>query len=58
MATIPEDLQHLRDFPQYDATFQDHPQFRLKLEHWAGRTDKVLTCAHYSLHNIIIEGMC
>jgi hypothetical protein len=38
MATIPEDLQNLRDFPQYDATFQDHPQFRRRLEAWADKT--------------------
>ena len=41
MATIPEDLQNLRDFPQYDATFQDHPQFRQRLETWADKTKKV-----------------
>ncbi|CAI8024340.1 Arf-GAP with coiled-coil, ANK repeat and PH domain-containing protein 2 [Geodia barretti] len=38
MATIPEDLQNLCDFPQYDATFQDHPQFRRSLEAWADKT--------------------
>lgn len=43
MAAIPEDLKHLQDFPQYDATFQDHPQFRQRLDQWADRTEKVLT---------------
>jgi hypothetical protein len=38
---IPEDLRNLRDFPQYDATFQDHPQFRQRLEQWAGKTKKL-----------------
>ena len=41
MATIPEDLQNLCDFPQYDATFQDHPQFRRSLEAWADKTKNV-----------------
>ena len=41
MAAIPEDLRNLRDFPQYDATFQDHPLFRRHLEQWAGKTKKV-----------------
>lgn len=42
MTEIPEDLRHLREFPQYDATFQDHPHFRENLERWADRTDKVI----------------
>ena len=42
MTEVPEDLRHLREFPQYDATFQDHPQFRENLERWADRTDKVM----------------
>lgn len=41
MTAIPEDLKHLQDFPQYDASFQDHPQFRQRLEQWADRTEKV-----------------
>ena len=45
-ATIPEDLQNLRDFPQYDATFQDHPQFRQSLENWADKTKRVSSCRH------------
>lgn len=41
MVAIPEDLRHLKDFPAYDATFQDGPKFRQNLSHWALKTDKV-----------------
>ncbi len=39
--TIPEDLRHLRDFPTFDSSFQDKPNFRQNLSHWAAKTDKV-----------------
>lgn len=41
MEAIPEDLLHLKDFPMFDATFQDKPNFRQNLSHWAQKTDKV-----------------
>lgn len=47
MTAIPEDLKHLQDFPQYDATFQDHPQFRKRLEQWADKTEQVCHYLHY-----------
>ena len=41
MEVIPEDLRHLKDFPSFDASFQDKPNFRQNLSHWALKTDKV-----------------
>lgn len=41
MVEIPAELRHLKDFPAYDASFQDGPNFRQNLSHWALRTDKV-----------------
>ncbi len=44
MVEIPAELRHLKDFPAYDASFQDGPNFRQNLSHWALRTDKVSRC--------------
>lgn len=41
MEAIPEDLRHLKDFPTFDSSFQDKPNFRQNLQHWAQKTDKV-----------------
>lgn len=41
MEAIPEDLRHLKDFPAFDSSFQDKPNFRQHLLHWALKTDKV-----------------
>ena len=40
-AQVPEDLRTLKDFPVYDASFQDGPCFRQNLTHWAIKTEKV-----------------
>lgn len=42
-AQVPEDLRTLKDFPVYDASFQDGPCFRQNLSHWSLKTEKVRT---------------
>lgn len=49
MEDIPEDVRHLKDFPSYDSSLLDGPQFRQKLHTWASKTEKVSSLvAHWS----------
>jgi len=41
MVEVSNNLRNLKDFPAYDASFQDGPKFRQNLSHWALRTEKV-----------------
>jgi hypothetical protein len=38
---IPDDILHLKDFPYYDSSLQDNPQFRQNLTTWANKTEKL-----------------
>lgn len=41
MVDVPTELRQLKDFPAYDASFQDGPNFRQNLSQWALRTEKL-----------------
>lgn len=55
MEVIPDDLRHLKDFPSFDASFQDKPTFRQNLTHWAAKTDKV-SCSETASYSKKIFG--
>ena len=39
--SFPADVRTLKDFPCYDSSLQDGPQFRQRVHTWANRTEKV-----------------
>lgn len=45
---VPDDIRHMKDFPSYDASLEDTPQFRQKLLVWSNKTEKV--CCWYSVY--------
>lgn len=42
--SIPLDIRELQDFPSFNTSFQDGPNFRQNLHFWAQKTEKV-SCA-------------
>lgn len=42
--TIPLDIRELQDFPLFNTSFQDGPNFRQNLNLWAQKTERLSTC--------------
>eukprot|EP00731_Ephydatia_muelleri_P027972 Em0019g845a len=42
--SIPLDIRELQDFPSFNTSFQDGPNFRQNLHFWAQKTEKLSSC--------------
>ena len=41
VGSIPDDIRYPKDFPHYDTSLHDNPNFRQNLTAWASKTEKV-----------------